>query len=242
MILEAKELLKYFDKNGLPSKMANTVEVRNKNCSVKPQKTTEEYNSMISENFDLVSSEEFCFKGFKLRENMDFSKVEFTQYHDVYYNTGVSSEVEDIERKNYRDCMVGPHRETKSTFSTADSGPTTRIKVAGRRKAPRRSSPTRKPKPGGGEAVSVGVRPPPARPSEGRRSTDGGRKENTRNGREKAKGDNGELSEVNTKKLRIAVYNVLLRNSIEEDNPLFKKCFPKLFNICKMYALEGLDE
>ena len=89
---------------------------------MKPQKTTEEYNSMISENFDLVPSEQFCFKGFKLRENMDFSKVEFTQYHDVYYNTGVSSEVEDIERKNYRDCMVGPHRETKSTFSSADSG------------------------------------------------------------------------------------------------------------------------
>merc|ERR1719192_996387 len=91
---------------------------------------------MISENFDLVPSEEFSLTGFKLRENSDFSMLEYTQYHDVYYNTGVSSEVEDIERKNYRDCMVGPHRETKSTFSSADSGPTSRIKVLSRRPSP----------------------------------------------------------------------------------------------------------
>ena len=242
VILEAKELLKYFDKNGLPSKLANTLEVKNKNCSVKPQKTTEEYNSMISENFDLVSSEEFCFKGFKLRENMDFSKVEFTQYHDVYYNTGVSSEVEDIERKNYRDCMVGPHRETKSTFFSDDSGPTSRIKVLSRRppvqttqekKPQRRSSPSKKP---------AGTRQPPVRPSEGRRSTDGGKKEASRPNRRKSTGENGELTDVNTKKLREAVYDVLMLNSIEQANPLFKKCFPKLFKICKMYALEGPDE
>ena len=197
---------------------------------------------MISENFDLVPSEQFCFKGFKLRENMDFSKVEFTQYHDVYYNTGVSSEVEDIERKNYRDCMVGPHRETKSTFSSADSGPTTRIKVATRRSAvnqerkpQRRSSPTRRP--AGGETASV--RQPPARTNEARRSTDGGRKEASR---KKSTGNNGELSEVNTKKLREAVYNVLLLNSIDQKNPLFRGCFQKLFSICKMYVLEGPDE
>ena len=52
----------------------------------------------------------------------------------------------------------------------------------------------------------------------------------------------GELSEMHKKKLRIAVYDALHRNKVEEKNPLFKKCFPKLFQICKMYVLEGFDE
>ena len=99
-------------------------------------------------------------------------------------------------------------------------------------------SPTRKPH--GGEAASL--RQPPARPSEARRSTDAGRKEQPRNGRKKSTGDNGELTEVNTKKLRGAVYDVLLANRIDPENPLFKRCFQKLFSICKMYALEGPDE
>ena len=52
----------------------------------------------------------------------------------------------------------------------------------------------------------------------------------------------GELSEIHKKKLRIAVYNSLQKHKIEENNPLFKKCFPKLFQICKMYVLEGFEE
>ena len=52
----------------------------------------------------------------------------------------------------------------------------------------------------------------------------------------------GELSEIHKKKLRIAVYDALHRNKVDEKNPLFKKCFPKLFQICKMYVLEGFDE
>ena len=52
----------------------------------------------------------------------------------------------------------------------------------------------------------------------------------------------GELSDLNKRKLRVAVYNALHIMNVEEKNPLFKKCFPKLFNICKMYVLEGCDE
>ena len=52
----------------------------------------------------------------------------------------------------------------------------------------------------------------------------------------------GELSEIHKKKLRIAVYDALHRSKVDEKNPLFKKCFPKLFQICKMYVLEGFDE
>ena len=58
--------------------------------------------------------------------------------------------------------------------------------------------------------------------------------------RRKSSGDRpapGELPEMHKKKLRIAVYDALHRNKVEEKNPLFKKCFPKLFQICKMYVL-----
>jgi len=40
----------------------------------------------------------------------------------------------------------------------------------------------------------------------------------------------------------IAVYDALHRSKVDEKNPLFKKCFPKLFQICKMYVLEGFDD
>ena len=72
-----------------------------------------------------------------------------------------------------------------------------------------------------------------------RRSTDGGRQDQ---GRRKSAGETGELTDINTRKLRTAIYDVLMKNNIDQNNPLFKRCFPKLFNICKMYALEGPDE
>ena len=218
-------------------------------------------DSMISDNFDLISSEEFSFKGFKFRADKDFSCVEFTQYHDVYYNTGPSSEVQDIECKNYRDCMVGPHRETKSTFSSGDT-PTTRIKVLPRRsveseqkperrperkperklerkperKPERRSSPRKKP----AGRVEASSRRPPVRRTDERAGSEGGAQEAA--GKRKSLGENGELSAGNKTKLRGAVYDVLLKNNIMEATPLFKKCFPKLFRICEMYVLEGPDE
>ena len=139
---------------------------------------------------------------------------------------------------------MGPHRETKSTFSSADSGPTTRIKVASRkpvrpeRKPQRRSSPSKRP--AGGETASA--RQPPARPSESRRSTEDARKGGSKTGKRKSTGENGELSEVNIRKLRSAVYDALLGNNLDEKSQLFQKCGSKLFIICKMYALEGPDE
>ena len=110
------------------------------------------------------------------------------------------------------------------------------------KKPQRRSSPSKKAAGGERETAAAMARQPPVRPSENRRSTEGGKKEASRPARRKSTGENGELTEVNTKKLREAVYDALVGNSIERTNPLFKKCFPKLFNICKMYALEGPDE
>ena len=249
VILEAKELLKYFDSNGVPSKPLNQFNVKNKNFNLKPQKSTEEYNFMMSENFDLVPSEEFNFKGYKFREGQDFSAVEFTQYHDVYYNTGVSSETYDTQCKNYRDCMVGPHRETRTTFSSGDA-PSTRLKVPSKKSEPEKK--TQKKSPASDNIKEVGGRSrrsqeggklePAGRRSQegGRRSQEGSRLEPA--GRRKSAGETGELTEVYTKKLRIAIYDVLMENNIDQKNPLFKKCFPKLFNICKMYVLEGPDE
>ena len=257
VILEAKELLKYFDQNGLPSKPLNQFDVKNRNFNLKPQKSKEEYTLMISENFDVVPSDEFSLKGFRFREGEDFSAVEFTQYHDVYYNTGTSAEINDTKCKNYRDCMVGPHRETKSTFSTGDTS-TTRLKVPSlkstvdtenisQRKSPRKRLPeavrdrrsqegSRKDQAGTMRRGSDSGRQDQAGP---RRSTDGGRQDQ---GRRKSAGETGELTDINTRKLRTAIYDVLMKNNIDQNNPLFKRCFPKLFNICKMYALEGPDE
>ena len=109
---------------------------------------------MMSQYFDPIPPTDHSFKGFRFKEEKDFSTVEFTQYHDVYYNTGLVAETYDTDCKNYRDCMVGPHRETKSTFSCGDAA-STRLKVISRRpsenlekkkevRQERRSSPRKK--------------------------------------------------------------------------------------------------
>jgi len=52
-------------------------------------------------------------------------------------------------------------------------------------------------------------------------------------------GDAGDLSEVNRKKVRGAVYEALIREKFSEKDELFRPCFTKLFNICKMYVMEA---
>ena len=43
--------------------------------------------------------------------------MEFTQYHDVYYNTGDGAETQDLECKERKDKLVGMARETGCTIS-----------------------------------------------------------------------------------------------------------------------------
>ena len=99
VVLEAKELLKFFDKNGGASRALEEALAKNKNCPLRPQKTDCEYEKFMVDNFDKMTTKEakqegqdFQFSGFKFKgsnlEQTNFSQVEFTQYHDVYYNTG----------------------------------------------------------------------------------------------------------------------------------------------------------
>ena len=266
VLLEAKELIKYFDQNGLAAKSLEEVDVKLKNCPLRPQKGREEYEGLMSQHFDPIPDTDFSLKGFKFKEEKDFSVVEFTQYHDVYYNTGLASENHDLQSKNYRDCMVGPHRETKSTFSTNDNS-STRMKVISKKssdqsikasdKQPiqqRRSSPRKKvSQPLANIAnnkkhskmiattkrQSLDKSDSKLNVSKGSDKGDSSSRRRSGHGQESW---NGELSEVNRTKLRVAVSTALLGNKIKEDNPLFKKCFPKLFNICKMYLQDGPDE
>merc|ERR1712096_475565 len=59
------------------------------------------------------------------------------------------------------------------------------------------------------------------------------------NEKRKSGGDGGELTDMNRKKLRSAVYEALLRKDIGEKHELFRPCFAKLFNICKMYVVDA---
>jgi len=271
VVLEAKELIKYFDKNGLARRDLEEVDVKVRNCPLRPQISNKDYESLISKTFDKIPDTDFSLKGFRFKEEQDFSSIEFTQYHDVYYNTGTVAESYDLKCKNYRDCMVGPHRETKSTFCSGDAA-STRMKVTIRKpsdnierkdKAPtreRRVSPRKK---AAGPLQnmtnrrsvheSLGSRKslqvPQRRSSQERpdsklnlsKGSDKG-SERRKSGTETAPSGPGELSDINKRKLRIAVYEALHKQKIDEKNPLFKKCFPKLFNICKMYVLEACEE
>ena len=60
---------------------------------------------------------------------------------------------------------------------------------------------------------------------------------NNKDSQKKSQGD--DLTDTNRKKLRTAVYETLLRKNIKEKMPLFRPCFAKLFNICKMYVIEN---
>merc|ERR1712130_584014 len=95
--------------------------VSSRRCLQRPQKTKEEYTSFLQDNFDRVEKDDFQFSGYKFKgSNLDgssFSTVEFTQYHDVYYNTGDGAETQDRECKERKDQLVGMARETGSTIS-----------------------------------------------------------------------------------------------------------------------------
>ena len=286
VLLEAKELLKFFDKEGLPTKSLEPAEAKNKNCPLRPQKSDSEYQTLMRDNFYETESNAHSYKGFKFKGE-DFSKVEFTQFHDVYYNTGISAEAYDLECKNLRDCMVGPSRETESTFTVWQD--TTRIKLGGRKtetqskdpivkkqQQPLRTSPRKKVHQAApvkklvGSKLSPRSKKPeskqhPAIMKAGKDIHAGGNLKNVKavgstvttkkaittaatvkaDNTEKRKsggGDTGDLSEVNRKKLRGAVYEALLRKDVREKDELFRPCFSKLFNICKMYVMEAQTE
>ena len=59
VLLEAKELLKFFDERGFASKTLEKSQAKNKNCPLRPQKTNEEYEEFIKENFDRQDSQDF---------------------------------------------------------------------------------------------------------------------------------------------------------------------------------------
>ena len=61
VVLEAKELMKYFTKEGEPSKELEEVRVSSRRCLQRPQKTKEEYNSFLQDNFDRVGKGDFQF-------------------------------------------------------------------------------------------------------------------------------------------------------------------------------------
>ena len=255
VLLEARELIKYFDSNGLPNKPGEEVEVKNNKGSLRPQKCSEDYEKLMKQNFDIIPDTDFSLKGFKFKEEKDFSKIEFTKYHDVYYNTGLDAESFDQQTKTYRDCKVGTLRETKSTFS-ADDGSSTRMKVTTKKivvkektVTERRSSPRKKVSQPlnniSNKKPTVVTAARKTRPDKSENKLDVSRSSDKSGDRRKSGGQEswgGELTEVNRKKLRVAVYTALLSHKIDEKNPLFKKCFPKLFSICKMYIQDGPDE
>ena len=80
VVLEVKELMKYFTKEGEPSKELE--EVSSRRCLQRPQKTKEEYNSFLQDNFDRVGKGDFQFSGFKFKgsnlEGTSFNTMEFT--------------------------------------------------------------------------------------------------------------------------------------------------------------------
>ena len=43
----------------------------------------------MKKTFDRIPDTDFSLKGFRFKEEQDFSSIEFTQFHDVYYNTGI---------------------------------------------------------------------------------------------------------------------------------------------------------
>merc|ERR1719431_2468014 len=265
---------------GLPTKKLEPAEAKNKNCPLRPQKSNDEYQALMKDNFDETESNAHSYKGFKFKGE-DFSKVEFTQFHDVYYNTGTSAEAYDLECKNLRDCMVGPSRETESTFTVGQD--TTRIKLGSRKtetqskealvkkqQQPIRSSPRKKaPLTGPVKKLVNPILSPlskklePARLPAGKDAGGNGknvgaartsvnvkkqvlaaatvRADNT-DKRKSGGGDNVDLSEVNRKKLRGAVYEALIRKDVLEKDELFRPCFAKLFNICKMYVMDAQTE
>jgi len=161
VLLEAKELVKFFDASGGSVRPLEEARPRNGNCplrcwrvlvqvlegagaglhhgaveytkhnmknkSSRPQKSVQEYGRLMEENFDRLEGQDFQFSGFKFRgsnlepppagEGGPFTRVEFTQYPDVYYNTGDPAERYDWECKERKDKLVGAVRETASTFS-----------------------------------------------------------------------------------------------------------------------------
>ena len=252
VVLEAKELMKYFTKEGEPIKELEEVRVSSRRCLQRPQKTKEEYNSFLKDNFDRVAKGDFQFSGFKFKgsnlEGTSFSTMEFTQYHDVYYNTGDGAETQDLECKERKDKLVGMARETGSTISAVAQPQ--RLKVekktssTSRRSSPRKalvpiaSSPLKQVEAKGSlgkpKAELSKVAHHPARRSLVASSSSAA---NTKDSQKKNQGD--DLTDTNRKKLRTAVYESLLRKNIKEKMPLFRPCFAKLFNICKMYVIEN---
>lgn len=252
VVLEAKELIKYFDDNGLSSRALEDAEAKNKNCRQRPQKSKKDYELFLQDNFDRMASEDFQFSGFKFKgsnlEGTNFSKVEFTQFHDVYYNTGDPAELYDRECKDRKDQLVGMTRETACTFSVVEEPERLKVDRKLRQNEKQRSAAIEEQNSNGDKLLARRTSPRKKPSSSAQHfakpvSHVSGSGDARRSGPTAGGGGGGgagvDLSELNRKKLRSCVYECLLRNKIKENNPIFRPCFTKLFGICKMYVVDS---
>jgi len=262
VILEAAQLLKHFTKQGEALQQLEIVEAKNKNCPMRPQKNKEDYEKLLADNFDKIDID---FKGFKFKGD-NFSKLEFTQYHDVYYNTGDKAEAYDKDCKDKRDHYVGITRETSSTFSVdaepdkfkvngaakKDSQPNSRTEIISKKKkenippskhqVPLRKSP-RKQVREGVKVLGAAQHPPPQVAPQGQHTLPEKRKSGGADRKTTgAQQDTSDISDINRKKLRGAVYETLMRKGLDEKHALFKPSFVKLFNICKVYVMDAQSD
>lgn len=110
-----------FSSSGSPlaSRHLEPVLTRNRNCPPRPQQSPQSFQVLMAENFEPVAD---SFKGFRFKGE-SFTAVAYTQYHDVYYNTGDKAEDYDRECKRLRDICVGPYKETHTSLSGEDQPP-----------------------------------------------------------------------------------------------------------------------
>ena len=208
VVLEAKELLKLFNKNGLAKFPENCESIQTKQTQ------------LISNDLDDSS----CIES-KLKGDCEWPNVTCLKYHDLYYNLGKESDDIDDERTKLQRINVGV-KETMSTCHVQNATNGSAPVVITRKASTKTPAPLEKPqqlrrsprKKAGQPSYSI-VRSKPA-------SIRSGSSQNTiRN-----------PDEVYKKKLRNAVYDGLSKRGIDETHQLFRPCFKKLFEICKMYA------
>jgi len=248
IILEAKEIVKFFKNTGEPAKKLTLEPVQPKRCSlfVSP----EEYEALFKETFRKLELED-QFSGFKF-SGKDFSKIEFTQYHDVYYNNGIRAEQIDKDYARLRDRCVGITRETFTTLDAKKAPQKLKLRqqpsvqtrekenAAATRRSPRKKN--KDPKRVGadiGQAVPINVMKSGKRRRSDDNSTLAAVKQKSLpsdNQRKTSNRLNESQEEIRKKKLRVAVYSALRERGVEESHALFRRCFSTLFKMCQIIS------
>ena len=102
VILEAKEMLKHFNEDGLPKRSKNLVSLKpsNKKCLI---------HDNVTEN--------------QLKFKLDWPNILLTKFHDIYYNNTENSEKIDATNAKIQQMYVGS-RETASTCHVFNSNQT----------------------------------------------------------------------------------------------------------------------